>query len=403
MSIIAFVGVYAERTVGFTVERAHLPLPRGADLVGRRRLRVRRDPGPAGSAADDPGLAPALDRHLRRDLPDLDQARLLGDRGHRRPRHRLAAVGLAGARRHVRPGRQERRVLRPLGALSARPPTPSVRRSSDWSPSATGSQRVAILCTGVFFVLGLLGMFLVDERRGRGGRGRLERARLTVPASSAGPPASAEPLQRPRGGRSGDRPALPPDPGGLLSPHRGRRGEPGAARRRPGAPRAARRRRQSRQRPGRSDVPPRAAPAAGAHARQEHAVEDPGPGADLRSRRSHPGLPPPGRGRRHREEPRDLRALPRGARPRRHPRDLPGGREPRRAAAAAAEDRRGADPARGRAPVRPPGQPHPAGGAPVRGARDASARARSSSSARRSIRPRRSSSRRATRRPRCAC
>ena len=32
--------------------------------------------------------------------------------------------------------------------------------------AATGSQRVAILCTGIFFVLGLLGMFLVDERRG---------------------------------------------------------------------------------------------------------------------------------------------------------------------------------------------------------------------------------------------
>ena len=32
--------------------------------------------------------------------------------------------------------------------------------------SATQSQRVAILCTGVFFVLGLFGMFLVDERRG---------------------------------------------------------------------------------------------------------------------------------------------------------------------------------------------------------------------------------------------
>ena len=32
--------------------------------------------------------------------------------------------------------------------------------------SSTGSQRVAILCTGVFFVLGFLGMFLIDERRG---------------------------------------------------------------------------------------------------------------------------------------------------------------------------------------------------------------------------------------------
>lgn len=32
--------------------------------------------------------------------------------------------------------------------------------------SATGSQRTAILCTGVFFVAGLLGMFLIDERRG---------------------------------------------------------------------------------------------------------------------------------------------------------------------------------------------------------------------------------------------
>jgi UMF1 family MFS transporter len=32
--------------------------------------------------------------------------------------------------------------------------------------SSTGSQRMAILCTGVFFVLGLLGMFLIDERRG---------------------------------------------------------------------------------------------------------------------------------------------------------------------------------------------------------------------------------------------
>lgn len=32
--------------------------------------------------------------------------------------------------------------------------------------SATQSQRMAILCTGIFFVLGLLGMFLVDERRG---------------------------------------------------------------------------------------------------------------------------------------------------------------------------------------------------------------------------------------------
>jgi len=32
--------------------------------------------------------------------------------------------------------------------------------------SSTGSQRVAILGTGVFFVLGFLGMFLIDERRG---------------------------------------------------------------------------------------------------------------------------------------------------------------------------------------------------------------------------------------------
>ncbi len=32
--------------------------------------------------------------------------------------------------------------------------------------SASGSQRVAILWTGAFFVVGLLGMFLIDERRG---------------------------------------------------------------------------------------------------------------------------------------------------------------------------------------------------------------------------------------------
>ena len=32
--------------------------------------------------------------------------------------------------------------------------------------SSTGSQRLAILCTGVFFLLGFVGMFLIDERRG---------------------------------------------------------------------------------------------------------------------------------------------------------------------------------------------------------------------------------------------
>ena len=36
-----------------------------------------------------------------------------------------------------------------------------------WISSASGSQRTAALVNGVFFVAGLLGLFLVDERRGR--------------------------------------------------------------------------------------------------------------------------------------------------------------------------------------------------------------------------------------------
>jgi UMF1 family MFS transporter len=36
-----------------------------------------------------------------------------------------------------------------------------------WISSASGSQRTAALANGVFFVLGFLGLFLIDERRGR--------------------------------------------------------------------------------------------------------------------------------------------------------------------------------------------------------------------------------------------
>ncbi len=53
-----------------------------------------------------------------------------------------------------------------------------------WISSATGSQRAAALANGVFFVLGFLGMFLVDERaraRGRGGLARAGRRRRRRP------------------------------------------------------------------------------------------------------------------------------------------------------------------------------------------------------------------------------
>ena len=180
MSIIAFVGVYAERTVGFSSSELISALPGRADLVGRRRLRFRRHPGPAGRPAERSSSRSLLwICHLRRGLLHREQARLLGDRAHRRSRHRFAAVGLAG------PGRD-------CSRRSAR----AASSSAFWGLAGKGAYAVGPLDLRARFVVdgvaargdprhrGLLPARTRRHVRGRRaqrdrGRGELERADRT--------------------------------------------------------------------------------------------------------------------------------------------------------------------------------------------------------------------------------
>ncbi len=153
--------------------------------------------------------------------------------------------------------------------------------------ASASSQRVAMLSTAAFFVLGLIGMALVDEgagggwrRRGSGREGRRESAgpwRMPVKCHPERSEIWGAPLDAASSGSSC----------GFSSAGRGRGRGAAPAGAAPGAGR------QPRQRPGRSTVDPRHAAGAGALPRQEHPLEDPGL-RPLLPRRSDSRLPAAG-------------------------------------------------------------------------------------------------------------
>jgi len=211
-AIIAFFGVYAVTTLHFTpVEMVLLgallqvPSALGAVTFGCSRTGSARGAPCSGAAA--------LDRGVGDHRAGRREAHLLVRRHGRGPGHRLSPGGVAGARRPVLPGRQERRVLRPLGA-----------GGQGRLRAGAAAVRLDLLGLGLaahrgagqrrFFVAGLLGMFLIDERRG---------ARRPRPGTGAGRRA------RRRDPRRARPPRRLPLPGGarrLLPPHRGRRPRP---------------------------------------------------------------------------------------------------------------------------------------------------------------------------------
>ncbi len=160
--------------------------------------------------------------------------------------------------------------------------------------SAAGSQRVAMLSTAAFFVLGLIGMSFVDERRGIAAaeawhastrrRSTMRPERRIVRALKALTRLILRIFFRRVEVVGEERIPLGPSAG-------------------PGG--------QPRQRPGGPGADPRAAARLAAPAGQEHPVEEPARPALRWSGAGDPGLPPAGQGG-HGAERGDLHPLPRG-------------------------------------------------------------------------------------------